>query len=643
MTISLQKNDFLIPDHSTPVKQDVSALIGYSLVKPGKKLPIEFDQENSQKLIKNHYPANSLTKNIINPAWTNHSKTKPTGVYLGCSNLNNIILNAPKRSGLLLKYLNPLLDIFSRQTNRPNVIISLGMSQTTESAYTLSPIFKKRGYNTNSKPSHPPVLSYLDLMPLAFEYYYLNDQTKFEQLSSQIAECILNNQVTKQKTTQDIITQSVFNLLFQIITSFYFDSIIAKLQDKHNLRYEDFAGQATLVKTVNFFTDKLTKTIFTKQEVIELLAEYHLKPVSPLTEISYTLFEVLIMLKSLVNPNNNRLALLHGYFASQESLTALNHVFSKQLNQNLANLSLTDQAAFTPDLIGNSLNKTLILKLKPKYWHNYSIAISQQTEQEYQLNQNHYLQISLINLANLNYHQPFTIKLTNKTDKSVITEQLALNKSLSDSKIIDQAIWHLDNRPFILFNTVLPITMQNQQYNIDIINVLYQTLTDFAPNKLQRSFKNISQIDFAANNNSKDLTNEAWYHVLDRTFKAADQINYQFKTNNIQMTNQNKLINWQNTIIVNNFSDLPDQIIEQIKTTNSITLDLTSYHFATDHDTALYQDYWKLPLWLPNTMLSAPILPKPANLKQIKQLAKQNKSKNRVQHLINALLLNADE
>lgn len=647
MTINLQKDDFLIPDHSTPVKQDVSALLGYGLVKPSKKLPIEFDQQTGQKLAKAHYTSASLTKNIIDPNWTNNSKVKPTGVYLGRSNLNNVILKAPNRSGLLIKYLNPLLDVFSRQTKQPNVIISLNAGQTTSLANTFESILKKRNYQTNTDDHHRYSLLYLDLMPLAFEYYYLNDQTKFEQLSSQIAACILNNMPTKQKTAQDVITQSVFNLLFQIITSFYFDSIIAKLQTKHNLQYSDFAKQATLAKTINFFTNKLTKIIFTKKEVIDLLARYHLRPISPLTEIGYTLFDVVLILKSLVDPDDNRLELLHGYFVSQETLTTLAKAFANQLKRNLTNLlvnncSVNDDASFIPDLIASSLGQTLTLKLKSKYWHNYSIAVSQssqKTKQTYQLNQNYYLQIPL---TDFNIQQPLTIELTNQTDHTMISEQITLNQSLTNSKIIKQMIWHLDDRPFVLFNTVWPYNMQNKQYNIDIINILYQTLTDFMPVKMQRSFKNISQFDGKTDQDSKNFTMQAWYHVLDRTFKTAGQINYQLAiNNNSNMMTQNQLINWQNTIVVTDFNHLPLNIIEQLKLTNSITLNLISSHFATDRNTVLYQDYWRLPYWTPNTMIVAPISVKPANLKQISQLARQDSSKNRSQHLLNALLLSA--
>lgn len=632
--LNTYKSDFLVPDHSSTVNHDITAFLGYSVVNQGSKLPIAFDYDKGEKLLNCNTFANAtLTKAEIDPNWTNNSSVKPIGAYIATQLSANTVVKAPTRDGLKTKYLYPLIDSWTRQKNRPNIIDYQDLATVSSTADNFNVILKSRGYQTND-------FAYLDLMPLAFEYLHLNKITEYRLLIDNIANCLTmpaKNKENKQLQLSSVFQQAMTPLIFKIATGFYFRSLLDQLEDGNN--FKDLQKQATLIKTIEFFTKKLMKTTYTFEQVKNLLNKYHLSYDHFEKSDQITLFEVLVNLIDFTGSNNkfeaiqrNNISMLKQLYHSSQTLSAYLTISCEYLIDFLNALSLVSLSKlhctnFTPDIISNCLGKALCLKIKKSMLTNnlnYQMKITDGLH-SYQINCSQNLWV-IISLKDLNLAQPLTIQVTTADPtKDTVLAQGTINLSVSDHQypdfIIDH-IEHLDSRPFALFASPVPNTeKQVKQYSSSIIKVLYTAMSDLV---------------------YQNTTDQKLCHPVKEVCFMFDQDNLDNNAANTIMLATSLGIGWQNTLVVCN-SSWSSSAKEIIKANCSIYIDLIDHKFnAKIDDKEPYSEYRYLPCWT-NSSLIILETNNQARLKQIMQDMKYDTTKNRLERLIKILLKQESE
>lgn len=598
-------SEFLVPDRGYQFDGDVSMLLGHAFIKNSKKEPIKFNEQAATDYIKNdiNVPNDTLMTLIKNDlvqydTYDHHSavnwtKTKdnslePTGVYIAEGLPTNTYIKASNRSGVYLRYIEPLIDVWSRQRNQPTIIKVTKMSDLTNKTK-----LEKRGYQTNliRNKTHLSYNSrrrrYVDFLPAAFDAYYAQDtQTEINILDS------LGKMFTNEPDLidSDPIYKNLQQLCFKFIALQFFEANRKKydqlMQNSNNYSGFDLAkkqealrNKVTLANLIQFIENALTPK-YSPTYISDLIKKYSINnSFSYDTKHSVSTWPMLL----ICQPDNQYVKLMRQFSDNvalfQSMLTELWNSITQFVNQSL--LDVDDAIKIDP--VNLAIGQTLKLQVDKHYNQssmklfgkdNYGHKVSAESSVDhnghvcFDLNEfdlNCDLELPSVNGLKFNLAKPLPqslklIKLTHAYQPLYL--YLPLYLDLHTTSLIDllyktvtsiSFLNNLNGRPFANFKYI--IDLRNKVFTQPTDDQLALWLTSGLGQKMQFT---IIGNDQCIKSNLQDIfkANAHMIEIKPQTFKVIGETHMEYP-------GFNKMPIWFNNQYVDHFDKVPEIKVRQ--------------------------------------------------------------------------------
>lgn len=576
----------LVPDEQIHFDGDISNLVGHVFIKNNKKVPIEFNEEIFSKLKHNneHFKNEKSialtyadltkkhfgkTKGLIK--WTipdeEKDTLKPAGCYIASTFPENTYIKTKPRQATYVRYVEPLLDVWTRQLNQPTIV------NTSLYQVELSTL-KKRHYQTNVVKAYAPFeFKFIDFMPYIFQCYLKKDYNKCLDYLRQLAESIF-------KTDSPIEMMFYTNaFIFSALT--YFEHLQNKLENKQNDQtlskqikaYNQIFNKATLYNLCEF-TNKVLANKVTQNKYKNILTAYSLNSLDNLNDI--TTFTLFVLLKQSLTKDKNNPSVNIAQLLMSISKSALSDIMFLKECDIFKNFCATQMSDMHNPLSVNPINiaigKQIVFNLDNLDKNSeYTLNDGKNTVKA-SFDQN----MLIFNVTNLDLNKNSFNYLTLKKEnnkESVILAQLDLNdknyKLPNNIKLVTTNI-HENFEPIYL----------------QLYPFMYTTYTDFVVNML---YNGIIQETYLNNFDGKPLRSTKY--LLDLGRLANMHIHLDNLTTYLTSGLGQKI---EFTLVDdNNYAN--DYDLDIIKSnTYQIKMD-QSFNFETENDD--YNQYNSMPYW----------------------------------------------
>ena len=576
----------LVPDEQIHFDGDISNLVGHVFIKNNKKVPIEFNEEIFSKLKHNneHFKNEKSialtyadltkkhfgkTKGLIK--WTipdeEKDTLKPAGCYIASTFPENTYIKTKPRQATYVRYVEPLLDVWTRQLNQPTIV------NTSLYQVELSTL-KKRHYQTNVVKAYAPFeFKFIDFMPYIFQCYLKKDYNKCLDYLRQLAESIF-------KTDSPIEMMFYTNaFIFSALT--YFEHLQNKLENKQNDQtlskqikaYNQIFNKATLYNLCEF-TNKVLANKVTQNKYKNILTAYSLNSLDNLNDI--TTFTLFVLLKQSLTKDKNNPSVNIAQLLMSISKSALSDIMFLKECDIFKNFCATQMSDMHNPLSVNPINiaigKQIVFNLDNLDKNSeYTLNDGKNTVKA-SFDQN----MLIFNVTNLDLNKNSFNYLTHKKEnnkESVILAQLDLNdknyKLPNNIKLVTTNI-HENFEPIYL----------------QLYPFMYTTYTDFVINML---YNGIIQENYLNNFDGKPLRSTKY--LLDLGRLANMHIHLDNLTTYLTSGLGQKI---EFTLVDdNNYAN--DYDLDIIKSnTYQIKMD-QSFNFETENDD--YNQYNSMPYW----------------------------------------------
>lgn len=576
----------LVPDEQIHFDGDISNLVGHVFIKNNKKVPIEFNEEIFSKLKHNneHFKNEKSialtyadltkkhfgkTKGLIK--WTipdeEKDTLKPAGCYIASTFPENTYIKTKPRQATYVRYVEPLLDVWTRQLNQPTIV------NTSLYQVELSTL-KKRHYQTNVVKAYAPFeFKFIDFMPYIFQCYLKKDYNKCLDYLRQLAESIF-------KTDSPIEMMFYTNaFIFSALT--YFEHLQNKLENKQNDQtlskqikaYNQIFNKATLYNLCEF-TNKVLANKVTQNKYKNILTAYSLNSLDNLNDI--TTFTLFVLLKQSLTKDKNNPSVNIAQLLMSISKSALSDIMFLKECDIFKNFCATQMSDMHNPLSVNPINiaigKQIVFNLDNLDKNSeYTLNDGKNTVKA-SFDQN----MLIFNVTNLDLNKNSFNYLTLKKEnnkESVILAQLDLNdknyKLPNNIKLVTTNI-HENFEPIYL----------------QLYPFMYTTYTDFVINML---YNGIIQENYLNNFDGKPLRSTKY--LLDLGRLANMHIHLDNLTTYLTSGLGQKI---EFTLVDdNNYAN--DYDLDIIKSnTYQIKMD-QSFNFETENDD--YNQYNSMPYW----------------------------------------------
>lgn len=479
----------LVPDEQIHFDGDISNLVGHVFIKNNKKVPIEFNEEILNKLRHNdeHFKNEKSvaltyadltkkhfgkTKGLIK--WTipdeEKDALKPAGCYIASTFPENTYIKTKPRQATYVRYVEPLLDVWTRQLNQPTII------NTSLYQVELSTL-KKRRYQTNVVKAYAPFeFKFIDFMPYIFQCYLKKEYNKCLDHLGQLAESIFK--------TDSPIEMMFYTNAFAFSALTYFEHLQNDLENKQNDQtlskqikaYNQIFNKATLYNLYEFTNKVLTNKV-TQNKYKNILTAYGLNSLDNLNDI--TTFTLFVLLKQSLTKDKNNPSVNIAQLLMSISKSALSDVMFLKEYDIFKNFCATQMANMHNPLSVNPINiavgKQIVFNLDNLDKNSeYTLNDGKNTVKA-SFDQN----MLIFNVTNLDLNKnSFTyLTLKKENDKeSVILAQLDLNdknyKLPNNIKLVTTNI-HENFEPIYL--QLYPFMYTT--YTDFVINMLYNGIT----------------------------------------------------------------------------------------------------------------------------------------------------------------------
>ena len=514
----------LVPDSQVHFEGNISNLVGHIFVKNSKKIPIEFNEELFKKL--KHVGQNSKNEKAIALTYADLTKNKngkaegllewwipkeeqdtlkPAGCYIASNEPENTYVKTAPRCGVNVKYVDPLVDAWTRQLRQPVIIVNDVLAQPN---IKLIKLLKKRHYQTNiadDQDGYPLKRQFIDFLPYIFQCY----------LQKQNTQCMdyLNN-LAKVLFKQDSPLKFAFyghQFIFSVLM--YFEHLQTKLDydlkhctmlAKQIAIYNKYYRKATLSEFNKFMQTDLTERIETKD--VKALAKFWKFEINE--EIDQpTFFSVFVMLSK--NYEKNQLEQREAQIITNmgkinlqdvmfEQMSKLVNTFILAQNTDCQNPLIIDPYSFT-------LGKQITLKFDALKANDIINVTDNEKSVKITLNEH---KIATIPLEQFNDISDLTIKMPKQEsfELDLIMPDYQLPKNIQlistnlkchltkDKKIVDINLYQRFDPLYLLISTVF-----YHKYSNFIIDMMYQTTVNIAYSnnckKTKRPFKYVFKLD----------------------------------------------------------------------------------------------------------------------------------------------------
>ena len=576
----------LVPDEQIHFDGDISNLVGHVFIKNNKKVPIEFNEEIFSKLKHNneHFKNEKSialtyadltkkhfgkTKGLIKWMIPDEEKDtlKPAGCYIASTFPENTYIKTKPRQATYVRYVEPLLDVWTRQLNQPTIV------NTSLYQVELSTL-KKRHYQTNVVKAYAPFeFKFIDFMPYIFQCYLKKDYNKCLDYVRQLAESIF-------KTDSPIEMMFYTNaFIFSALT--YFEHLQNKLENKQNDQtlskqikaYNQIFNKATLYNLCEF-TNKVLANKVTQNKYKNILTAYSLDSLDNLNDI--TTFTLFVLLKQSLTKDKNNPSVNIAHLLMSISKSALSDIMFLKECDIFKNFCATQMSDMHNPLSVNPINiaigKQIVFNLDNLDKNSeYTLNDGKNTVKA-SFDQN----MLIFNVTNLDLNKNSFNYLTLKKEnnkESVILAQLDLNdknyKLPNNIKLVTTNI-HENFEPIYL----------------QLYPFMYTTYTDFVINML---YNGIIQENYLNNFDGKPLRSTKY--LLDLGRLANMHIHLDNLTTYLTSGLGQKI---EFTLVDdNNYAN--DYDLDIIKSnTYQIKMD-QSFNFETENDD--YNQYNSMPYW----------------------------------------------
>ena len=576
----------LVPDEQIHFDGDISNLVGHVFIKNNKKVPIEFNEEIFSKLKHNneHFKNEKSialtyadltkkhfgkTKGLIK--WTipdeEKDTLKPAGCYIASTFPENTYIKTKPRQATYVRYVEPLLDVWTRQLNQPTIV------NTSLYQVELSTL-KKRHYQTNVVKAYAPFeFKFIDFMPYIFQCYLKKDYNKCLDYLRQLAESIF-------KTDSPIEMMFYTNaFIFSALT--YFEHLQNKLENKQNDQtlskqikaYNQIFNKATLYNLCEF-TNKVLANKVTQNKYKNILTAYSLNSLDNLNDI--TTFTLFVLLKQSLTKDKNNPSVNIAQLLMSISKSALSDIMFLKECDIFKNFCATQMSDMHNPLSVNPINiaigKQIVFNLDNLDKNSeYTLNDGKNTVKA-SFDQN----MLIFNVTNLDLNKNSFNYLTLKKEnnkESVILAQLDLNdknyKLPNNIKLVTTNI-HENFEPIYL----------------QLYPFMYTTYTDFVVNML---YNGIIQENYLNNIDGKPLRSTKYLLDLGRL------ANMHIHLDNLTTYLTSGLGQKMEFTLVDDNNYANDYDLDIIKSnTYQIKMD-QSFNFETENDD--YNQYNSMPYW----------------------------------------------
>ena len=576
----------LVPDEQIHFDGDISNLVGHVFIKNNKKVPIEFNEEIFSKLKHNneHFKNEKSialtyadltkkhfgkTKGLIK--WTipdeEKDTLKPAGCYIASTFPENTYIKTKPRQATYVRYVEPLLDVWTRQLNQPTIV------NTSLYQVELSTL-KKRHYQTNVVKAYAPFeFKFIDFMPYIFQCYLKKDYNKCLDYLRQLAESIF-------KTDSPIEMMFYTNaFIFSALT--YFEHLQNKLENKQNDQtlskqikaYNQIFNKATLYNLCEF-TNKVLANKVTQNKYKNILTAYSLNSLDNLNDI--TTFTLFVLLKQSLTKDKNNPSVNIAQLLMSISKSALSDIMFLKECDIFKNFCATQMSDMHNPLSVNPINiaigKQIVFNLDNLDKNSeYTLNDGKNTVKA-SFDQN----MLIFNVTNLDLNKNSFNYLTLKKEnnkESVILAQLDLNdknyKLPNNIKLVTTNI-HENFEPIYL----------------QLYPFMYTTYTDFVVNML---YNGIIQENYLNNIDGKPLRSTKYLLDLGRL------ANMHIHLDNLTTYLTSGLGQKMEFTLVDDNNYVNDYDLDIIKSnTYQIKMD-QSFNFETENDD--YNQYNSMPYW----------------------------------------------
>lgn len=582
----------LVPDEKIQFDGDVSSLLGHVFIKNSNKIPVKFDEKLAKRIKhedRNVKDAKSVALTYADLTKKEKGKVQglqkwvvpkdeqdmlnPAGCYIASTTNENVYVKSQPRHGVNIKYVQPLIDAWSRQLKQPVIVNSARIMPDVN-------VLNKRGYQTNmTLKGNVCTFKFIDFLPYAFECYLKQNDTACLNVLNNFAENLFDK--------SDPMSYAVYQHQFIFAVLMFFEHLKSQLVNKkrHSLKndlkdYDKIYQKATLMRLSEFIHKVLCKDL-DRPEYMKTLNSYDIQ--TRQTPDKMTVFSLFVLLKQ----NSGRDDLLHheSTFLLTVSNAILLDLMLHQMSDELVDFCLIQATnTFGNVLIVNPtdfvVGKQITLKFKNR--RNQLIAISTGSAQEVaSIDENGFCAIMLDEFAfgddldDAFLGRMLTIK--EHDSQSEITRLEFDNpdyKLPEDIQLVSSNINH-DFKP--LFLDLNPVTYHH--YYAFIVNTLYQTYSDLPLSYKTRQAKRKMKCLF-------DLS------FLDRLSIKLDQLPSQL-TSGPSLGIQYTLIDQGTDLSQNLFG--PQNLLEiALNNCNQIEIDTDHNFVAHGHH---YEKYNQMPYW----------------------------------------------
>ena len=643
MTILTDKfSKTLVPNHQLHFDKDINSILGFAYLKNTTEATKDFNSEiaKEDESFSIKPPKNDLKLSDADK-WTCPSKeeglqSKPSGAYIVSTEPCNTVLYAGKRSGACVRYLNPLIDLWSRQYTQPNIIYIGSFRKASEYSHNKKLLnkLKMRGYQINSNQVNcdNPVnsicsLQFVDFMPILYGYFYEGNVQECFNLLYIVASGILKK--------HDELMVSALNSMLQFATILYFKHLKeCKINNLEHAGLKDFYE----------FIKKLSQTYLSADEWNKLDKRFKISDLIANNEAnslkSYSLLYLLFLIESASSDstlfgNRNSFDLykdilnkLHAISGSAKMFNLISTTLIDDWDSLITEINSYTQKTFKPDVISNTLGLTIdvfVGKDENGKIAKLSSPMFDITKHKYEASVDQWGWVRLTcgkNIKNVDEFLKNDLLLSIKSLDGQIesTEKLVIKNN-------PNVIVHRYNQPwFVIAPIAKSMFPQLSQYNLQIEDLFYNIIVNTSM---------LGYFDQQPVHSTKYLVD------LRQEFDKGDLHNIDLKLASGLGQRQNHTLIFEDNIQCKTL--FPDQDVLLANVLYFITL--KNQHIKAMSDKQLYEEYSYLPLFDDFDRLIKSYF----DLSPDKQLAKlkanlskelhNNDTKSRLAKLENALIM----
>lgn len=507
----------LVPDSQVYFEGNISNLVGHVFVKNSKKIPVEFNEDLFKKL--KHAGQNSKNEKAIALTYADLTKNKygktegllewqipkeekgtlkPAGCYIASNEPENTYIKTAPRCGVNTKYVDPLIDAWTRQLRQPVIIVNDVLTQPDVK------MLKKRHYQTNitsDQDGYPLKRQFIDFLPYIFQCY----------LQKQNTQCIdyLNNLVKTLFDQSSPLKFAFYGHQFIFSVLMYFEHLQTKLTydlkqcktlAKQITIYNKYYRKATLYDFNRFLQTALMERIETKN--VENLTKFWKIEINKKID-NPTMFAVFIMLTK--DYEKNPLAQREAQMITNMGNMSLQDTMFCQMSKQINTFMLTQSTDYQKPLIIDPYSFTMGKQITLKFMNlnaNDVIAISDdENTVKIKLNQD---KIVMIPIEQFNSLSSLTIKPESQKGVKFNLDFIDPKYSLPKEVQLISTNLQCNTYKIDLYKSFKPLYLQvsgvfYRQYSNFIIDMMYQATANISYlydcKKVKRPLKYVFELD----------------------------------------------------------------------------------------------------------------------------------------------------